>query len=148
NACILRGGSESVRSNLAIARCVHEGLAEAGLPVDAVQVVSTTDRAAVGELLRMNEYVDIIVPRGGKSLMERIMAESRSPMIKHPDGVCRVHIGDRADIDTAMRTADTGKAQSYGTGNTMETLQVHEATATVVMPKLARIYHDKGVELR
>jgi glutamate-5-semialdehyde dehydrogenase len=148
NACILRGGSESVRSNLAIARCVHEGLAEAGLPVDAVQVVATADRAAVGELLRMTEHVDIIVPRGGKSLIERIMAESRIPMIKHLDGVCHVYIDDQADIDKAIRIADNAKTQRYGTCNTMETLLVHEAIAPRVLPQLARIYLDKGVELR
>jgi glutamate-5-semialdehyde dehydrogenase len=148
NACILRGGSESVRSNLAIAACVHEGLASAGLPVDAVQVVETSDRAAVGELLRMNQYVDIIVPRGGKSLIERIMAESRIPMIKHLDGVCHVYIDDKADTDKAIRIADNAKTQRYGVCNAMETLLVHRAIAPSVLPSLAGIYLGKGVELR
>ena len=148
NACILRGGSESVRSNLAIAACVRAGLAQAGLPVDAVQVIETSDRAAVGELLRMNQYVDIIVPRGGKSLIERIMAESRIPMIKHLDGVCHVYIDDQADIDKAIRIADNAKTQRYGTCNTMETLLVHRNIAAQVLPRLAKIYLDKGVELR
>ena len=148
NACILRGGSESVRSNLAIARCVHEGLSAAGLPQDAVQVVETADRAAVGELVRMNHYVDIIVPRGGKSLVERITAESRIPMIKHLDGVCHVYIDDRADLEKAIRIADNAKTQRYGTCNTMETLLVHEAIAPALLPALANIYLDKGVELR
>jgi len=148
NACILRGGSESVRSNLAIAACVQEGLSAVGLPVDAVQVVQTADRAAVGELLRMNQYVDIIVPRGGKSLVERVMAESRIPMIKHLDGVCHVYIDESADADKAIRIADNAKTQRYGTCNTMETLLVHRAIAQRVLPPLARIYLDKGVELR
>jgi len=148
NATILRGGSESIRSNRAIAVCVHEGLHAAGLPEDAVQVVDTPDRAAVGELLRMNRYVDVIVPRGGKSLIERIMAESRIPMIKHLDGVCHVYIDERADLDRAVRIADNAKTQRYGTCNTMEALLVHEAIAPRVLPQLARIYLDKGVELR
>jgi len=148
NACILRGGSESVRSNLAIAACVRAGLEQAGLPADAVQVIETADRAAVGELLRMNQYVDIIVPRGGKSLIERIMAESRIPMIKHLDGVCHVYIDERADIDKAIRIADNAKTQRYGTCNTMETLLVHRGVAARVLPPLAKIYLDKGVELR
>ncbi len=148
NACILRGGSESVRSNLAIAACVRAGLEAAGLPKDAVQVIETPDRAAVGELLRMNQYVDIIVPRGGKSLIERIMAESRIPMIKHLDGVCHVYIDQSADIDRAIRIADNAKTQRYGTCNTMETLLVHNNIAPRVLPALAKIYLDKGVELR
>jgi glutamate-5-semialdehyde dehydrogenase len=148
NACILRGGSESVRSNLAIAACVRSGLEAAGLPKDAVQVIETPDRAAVGELLRMNQYVDIIVPRGGKSLIERIMAESRIPMIKHLDGVCHVYIDQSADIDRAIRIADNAKTQRYGTCNTMETLLVHNDIAPRVLPALAKIYLDKGVELR
>ncbi len=148
NACILRGGSESGHSNRAIAACVRMGLRAADLPEDAVQVVETTDRAAVGELLRMNEYVDIIVPRGGKSLVERIMADSRIPMIKHLDGVCHVYIDDRADAAKAVRIADNAKTQRYGTCNTMETLLVHEAIAPKVLPELAQIYLGKGVELR
>jgi glutamate-5-semialdehyde dehydrogenase len=148
NACILRGGSESVRSNLAIAACVHEGLRTAKLPEDAVQVIETADRAAVGILLSMNEYVDIIVPRGGKDLIERVMRESRIPMIKHLDGVCHVYIDDRADIDKAIRIADNAKTQRYGVCNAMETLLVNESVASKVLPKLAKIYADKGVKLR
>ncbi len=148
NACILRGGSESVHSNLAIAACVHEGLRAADLPEAAVQVVATPDRAAVGELLTMNEYVDIIVPRGGKSLVARVMAESRIPMIKHLDGVCHVYIDDKADIDKAVKIADNAKTQRYGTCNTMETLLVAKGIAPRVLPQLAKIYADKGVELR
>src|SRR5260370_6494136 len=148
NACILRGGSESVRSNMAIAACVHEGLSAAGLPEDAVQVIETADRTAVGVLLSMNEYVDIIVPRGGKDLIERVMRESRIPMINPLDGVCHVYIDDRADIDKAIRIADNAKTQRYGVCNAMETLLVSESIAPKVLPKLAKIYTDKGVELR
>jgi len=148
NACILRGGSESVHSNLAIAACVHEGLRSAGLPEAAVQVVATPERAAVGELLTMHEYVDIIVPRGGKGLVERVMAESRIPMIKHLDGVCHVYIDDKADIEKAVKIADNAKTQRYGTCNTMETLLVAADIAPRVLPRLAKIYQDKGVELR
>ncbi len=148
NACILRGGSESIHSNQAIAKCVHEGLRGAGLPEDAVQVVATTDRAAVGALLRMNEYVDIVVPRGGKSLIERVTAESRIPMIKHLDGICHVYIDDKADLDKAIRIADNAKTQRLGTCNTMETLLVARGIAAQALPALAKIYHDKGIELR
>src|SRR4029077_19856448 len=148
NACILRGGSESVRSNMAIAACVHEGLRAAGLPEDAVQVVETADRAAVGQLLSMSEYVDIIVPRGGKDLIERVMRESRIPMIKHLDGVCHVYIDERADVDKAVRIADNAKTQRYGVCNAMETLLVAEKIAPRVLPRLAKIYSEKGVELR
>src|SRR5436853_1698911 len=148
NACILRGGSESVRSNLAIAACVHEGLRAASLPEDAVQVVETADRAAVGQLLSMNEYVDIIVPRGGKDLIERVMRESRIPMIKHLDGVCHVYIDERADIEKAILIADNAKTQRYGVCNAMETLLVAEKIAPRVLPRLAKIYAGKGVELR
>jgi glutamate-5-semialdehyde dehydrogenase len=148
NACILRGGSEALHSNQAIAECVHAGLKAAGLPETAVQVIETTDRAAVGELLRMNEYVDIVVPRGGKSLIERVMQESRIPMIKHLDGVCHVYIDDKADIDKAIRIADNAKTQRLGTCNTMETLLVARGIAARVLPRLAKIYRDKGIELR
>jgi glutamate-5-semialdehyde dehydrogenase len=148
NAAILRGGSEAIHSNQAIAACVREGLEAAGLPGDAVQVVGTTDRAAVGELLRMKEYVDIIVPRGGKGLIERIIAESHIPMIKHLDGVCHVYIDDEADLDKAIRIADNAKTQRLGTCNTMETLLVARGIAGRVLPPLASIYLDKGVELR
>jgi glutamate-5-semialdehyde dehydrogenase len=148
NAAILRGGSEALRCNRAIAACMHEGLDAAGLPRTAIQVIATADRAAVGELLRMNQYVDIIVPRGGKGLIERVMAESRIPMIKHLDGVCHVYIDDAADLDKAIRIADNAKTQRYGTCNTMETLLVAEGVAAKVLPPLAKIYFDKGVELR
>src|SRR4249920_2516836 len=148
NACILRGGSESVRSNLAIAACVHEGLRAAGLPETAVQVIETADRAAVGLLLAMNEYIDIIVPRGGKDLIERVMRESRIPTIKHLDGVCHVYIDEGADVEKAIRIADNAKTQRYGVCNAMETLLVNERIAAAVLPQLAKIYADKGVELR
>jgi glutamate-5-semialdehyde dehydrogenase len=148
NAAILRGGKEAIRANQAIAACVRAGLRAAGLPEDGVQVVETTDRAAVGELLRMNEFVDIIVPRGGKGLVERVMAESRIPMIKHLDGVCHVYIDSDADLDMAVRVADNAKTQRYGTCNTMETLLVAEDVAAEVLPRLGGIYREKGVELR
>src|SRR5882672_8900731 len=148
NACILRGGSEALESNRAVAACVHEGLSAAALPEDAVQVIETADRTAVGVLLSMNEYVDIIVPRGGKDLIERVMRESRIPMIKHLDGVCHVYIDDRADVDKAIRIADNAKTQRYGVCNAMETLLVNESIAPKVLPRLAKIYTDKGVELR
>jgi glutamate-5-semialdehyde dehydrogenase len=137
-----------VRSNVAIAACVREGLAAARLPEAAVQLIETPDRAAVGELLRMNEYVDIIVPRGGKGLVQRVMDESRIPMIKHLDGVCHVYVDDRADVEMAIRISDNAKTQRYGTCNTMETLLVHEAIAPQVLPRLAGLYLGKGVELR
>ena len=148
NATILRGGSEAIHSNQAIAACVREGLKGAGLPENAVQVIETTDRAAVGELLRMNEYVDIVVPRGGKSLIERVMQESRIPMIKHLDGVCHVYIDDKADIDKAIRISDNAKTQRLGVCNAMETLLVARGIASQVLPRLAKIYQDKGIELR
>lgn len=148
NAAILRGGSEAIQSNQAIAACVHEGLRAAGLPQSSVQVIETTDRAAVGELLAMKDYVDIIVPRGGKGLIERVSAESRIPVLKHLDGVCHVYIDDRADIAKAIRIADNAKTQRYGTCNTMETLLVHKDVAELVLPHLCKIYLDKGVELR
>jgi glutamate-5-semialdehyde dehydrogenase len=148
NAAILRGGSEAIRSNQAVAACVHEGLRAAGLPETAVQVIDTTDRAAVGELLAMKEHVDVIVPRGGKGLIERVSRESRIPVIKHLDGICHVYIDDRADLEKAVRIADNAKTQRYGTCNTMETLLVHAAIAGRVLPPLAGIYAAKGVELR
>jgi len=148
NAAILRGGSEAIHSNQAVGACVHEGLKAAGLPETAVQVIETTDRAAVGELITMKDYVDIIVPRGGKGLIERISSESRIPVLKHLDGVCHVYIDDRADLDKAIRIADNAKTQRYGTCNTMETLLVHRDIAARVLPPLAKIYLDKGVELR
>jgi glutamate-5-semialdehyde dehydrogenase len=148
NAAILRGGSEAIRSNQAIGACVREGLESAGLPHAVVQVIETTDRAAVGELITMKDSVDLVVPRGGKGLIERIAAESRIPVLKHLDGVCHVYIDERADLDKAIRIADNAKTQRYGTCNTMETLLVHRGVADRVLAPLCRIYLDKGVELR
>jgi glutamate-5-semialdehyde dehydrogenase len=148
NAAILRGGSEAINSNRAIAACVKEGLQAAGLPETAIQVVEITDRQAVGELITMKEFVDVIVPRGGKGLIARISNEARIPVIKHLDGVCHVYIDDQADLNKALRVADNAKTQRYGTCNTMETLLVHEAIAEKVLPPLCKIYFDKGVELR
>jgi len=148
NACILRGGSEALHSNQAIAACVRAGLAAAGLPEAAVQMVEVADRAAVGELITLHEFVDLIVPRGGKELIARLMRESRIPMLKHLDGVCHVYVDDRADPAMAVRIADNAKTQRYGTCNTMETLLVHKNIAAAVLPALAKIYFDKGVELR
>ena len=148
NAAILRGGSEAIHSNQAIAACVHEGLKSAGLPETAVQVIETTDRAAVGELITMPDYVDIIVPRGGKGLIERLMRESRIPMIKHLHGVCHVYIDDKADPGKAIRIADNAKTQRLGTCNTMETLLVARGIAPAVLPPLCGIYAEKGIELR
>jgi glutamate-5-semialdehyde dehydrogenase len=148
NAAILRGGSEAIHSNQAIAACVHEGLRVAGLPEAAVQVIEITDRAAVGELITMKDYVDIIVPRGGKGLIERVSSDSRIPVLKHLDGVCHVYIDDRADAEKAVRIADNAKTQRYGTCNTMETLLVHKDIAPRVLPSLAKIYAAKKVELR
>jgi glutamate-5-semialdehyde dehydrogenase len=148
NAAILRGGSEALHSNQAIAACVSEGLKAAGLPETAVQVISTTDRAAVGELITMKDYVDVIVPRGGKGLIERLIAEARIPVIKHLHGVCHVYIDDEADSAKAIKIADNAKTSRYGTCNTMETLLVAESVAQAILPPLCRIYLDKGVELR
>ena len=148
NAAILRGGSEAIHSNQAIAACIHEGLKTAGLPETAVQVIETTDRAAVGELVTLQDYVDVIVPRGGKELIERLMRESRIPMIKHLHGVCHVYIDDKADLEKAIRIADNAKTQRLGTCNTMETLLVARDVAPKVLPPLAKIYLTKGVELR
>jgi glutamate-5-semialdehyde dehydrogenase len=148
NAAILRGGSEAFLSNQAIAACVHEGLRIAGLPEEAVQVIETTDRAAVGELITMNRYVDVLVPRGGKGLIARISADARVPVIKHLDGNCHVYIDERADADKAFAIALNAKTHRYGTCNTMETLLVHAAAATAMLPRLAAAYAEKGVELR
>ena len=148
NATILRGGSEALRSNQAIAECVRAGLKAAGLPEAAVQVVATADRAAVGHLVTMNGYVDIIVPRGGKELIERLMRESKIPMIKHLDGVCHLYVDDRADPAMAVRLADNAKTQRYGTCNTMETLLVAEGIASKVLPLIGAIYASKNVEMR
>src|SRR3954447_18439913 len=143
NACILRGGSEALASNGVIAKCVQAGLKAAGLPESAVQLVVTPDRTAVGELITMRDYVDIIVPRGGKDLIERLARESRIPMIKHLDGVCHVYIDDSADPEMAVRIADNAKTQRYGTCNTMETLLVAEGIADKVLPRIASIFKSK-----
>ncbi|MDD5299246.1 MAG: glutamate-5-semialdehyde dehydrogenase [Gallionella sp.] len=148
NAAILRGGSEALHSNQAIAACVHAGLRAAGLPETAVQVVNTTDRAAVGELITMKDYVDVIVPRGGKSLIARISEEARIPVIKHLDGICHVYIDDEADLDKAIRIADNAKTHRYGVCNAMETLLVAQGVAAKVLPPLCKIYLEKNVELR
>ncbi|MBG4392182.1 glutamate-5-semialdehyde dehydrogenase [Pseudomonas aeruginosa] len=148
NATILRGGSEAIHSNQAIARCIQQGLAEAGRPAAAVQVVETTDRAAGGALISMPEYVDVIVPRGGKGLIERISREAKVPVIKHLDGICHVYIDVAADLDKAIRVADNAKTQRYAPCNTMETLLVHAGIAERALPPLATIYREKGVELR
>jgi glutamate-5-semialdehyde dehydrogenase len=148
NAAILRGGSEAIHSNQAIAACVHAGLKAAGLPEDVVQVIETTDRAAVGQLITMQEHVDVVVPRGGKSLIERLMRESRIPMIKHLHGVCHTYIDDKADLKKAIRIADNAKTQRLGTCNTMETLLVARGIAPKVLPPLCKIYLKKGIELR
>ncbi len=148
NACILRGGSEALHSNQAIAACIRTGLQSAGLPATAVQVVETRDRAAVGELLQLEGFVDVIVPRGGKGLIERISKESKIPVIKHLHGVCHTYIDDQADIEKAIRVAYNAKTQRYGTCNTMETLLVAKGIAADVLPKLAAQYRQAGVELR
>ncbi len=148
NAAILRGGSEAIHSNQAVAVCIRQGLAAAGLPAEAVQVIETTDRAAVGELITMKEFVDVIVPRGGKGLIERISADARVPVIKHLHGVCHVYIDARADLDKAVRVAYNAKTQRYGTCNTMETLLVDAAVAETVLPRLGAMYRETGVELR
>ena len=148
NAAILRGGSEAIHCNRALARLVAEGLAGAGLPQAAVQVVDTVDRAAVGALITMPQYVDVIVPRGGKGLIARLMAEATVPMIKHLDGICHVYIDDKADIDKALAIAFNAKCHRYGTCNTMETLLVARGIAPTVLPRLAELYATKDVELR
>jgi glutamate-5-semialdehyde dehydrogenase len=148
NAAILRGGSEAIRSNQAIAACVKEGLNAAGLPESCVQVIETTDRAAVGELITMREFVDVIVPRGGKGLIGRLLNEARIPVIKHLHGVCHVYVDDRADLDKALRIADNAKTSRYGTCNTMETLLVHRSVAEHFLPQIATVYAAKNVEMR
>ncbi|WP_338638955.1 glutamate-5-semialdehyde dehydrogenase [Burkholderia pyrrocinia] len=148
NATILRGGSEALESNTALAKLIGEGLEAAGLPQDAVQVVATADRAAVGKLITMTEYVDVIVPRGGKSLIERLINEARVPMIKHLDGICHVYVDDRADLSKARTVCDNAKTHRYGTCNTMETLLVESGIAAKLLPSLGKLYRDKQVELR
>ena len=148
NATVLRGGSEAIHSNQAIAKCINTGLSKAGLPESAVQVIETTDRAAVGELITMPEYVDVIVPRGGKGLIERISNDAKVPVIKHLDGICHVYIDGEADLEKAVNIAVNAKTQRYGTCNTMETLLIAESIADQVLPTLAEQYQAKGVELR
>ncbi|HEX5803508.1 MAG TPA: glutamate-5-semialdehyde dehydrogenase [Azospira sp.] len=148
NAAILRGGSEAIRSNRAIAACVREGLAAAGLPDTVVQVIDTTDRAAVGELITMREFVDVIVPRGGKGLISRLLAESRVPMIQHLDGNCHVYLDDDADAAKALKIVENAKTQRYGTCNTAESLLVARARAAELLPPIAAMLTAKGVEIR
>ncbi|HEY3300094.1 MAG TPA: glutamate-5-semialdehyde dehydrogenase [Methylophilaceae bacterium] len=148
NACILRGGSEAIHCNQALAKLVHEGLEKAGLPAAAVLVVETTDRAAVGELITMKEYVDVIVPRGGKGLIERISNEARIPVIKHLDGNCHVYVDDEADLEKALRILENSKTQRLGTCNTAESLLVARSIAASALPKLAEMLTAKGIEIR
>lgn len=148
NATILRGGSEAIHSNQAIAACIADALRETGLPEDAVQVIETTDRAAVGELITMPEFVDVIVPRGGKGLIERISRDAKVTVIKHLDGICHVYIDDEADQQKAFDVAINAKTHRYGTCNTMETLLVHQTIAPKILADLAKAYNEKGVELR
>ena len=148
NATILRGGSEAKHSNQAIARCIHAGLEAAGLPMDAVQVIETTDRAAVGELVTMKDYVSVIVPRGGKGLIERISEEARVPVIKHLHGICHVYVHEKADRQKAIDIAYNAKTHRYGVCNAMETLLIDAAVASDILPELNKMYRDEGVELR
>lgn len=148
NAVILRGGSEAIDSNTFLAQIIQEGLAAAGLPKDVVQVVATTDRSAVGEMITMTQYIDVIVPRGGKRLIARLMAEARVPMIKHLDGICHTYIDADADVAMAVKVCDNAKTQRYAPCNAMETLLVNQDIAQKVLPTLCKIYQDKGVELR
>lgn len=148
NACILRGGSEAIHCNQALAKLVHQGLQQAGLPQAAVLVVETTNRAAVGELITMKQYVDVIVPRGGKGLIERISNDARIPVIKHLDGNCHVYVDDEADIDKAVRILENAKTQRLGTCNTAESLLVARSIAKTTLPKLAEMLLSKGVEIR
>jgi glutamate-5-semialdehyde dehydrogenase len=148
NATILRGGSEALECNTALAKLIGEGLEAAGLPQDAVQVVATPDRAAVGKLITMTDYVDVIVPRGGKGLIARLMEEARVPMIKHLDGICHVYVDDGADLNKALAVCDNAKTHRYGTCNTMETLLVARGIASQALPPLAAAFHAKDVELR
>ena len=148
NAVILRGGSEAIDSNTYLASLIQEGLAAANLPANAVQVIKTTDRAAVGKMITMTEYIDVIVPRGGKSLIARLMQDGRVPMIKHLDGICHTYVDESADIDLAIKVCDNAKTQRYAPCNAMETLLVNAKIAPKVLPNLCKIYQDKGVELR
>ena len=148
NACILRGGSESIHSNRAIAKAIRRGLETAGLPPDIVQVIDTTDRAAVGELLQLDPFIDVIIPRGGKGLIQRIIAESRIPVIKHLDGICHVYVDDHCDLEKAKRISLNAKTHRYGVCNAVETLLVARRIAPIFLPDLASALKEKGVELR
>jgi len=148
NATILRGGSEAIHSNKAVAKCIQQGLTAAGLPADAVQVVETTDRAAVGELITASEFVDVIIPRGGKSLIERISKEATVPVIKHLDGICHVYVDAQADLQKATDIVFNSKTHRYGVCNALETLLVHESVAQQFLPAMAKRFAEKGVELR
>jgi glutamate-5-semialdehyde dehydrogenase len=148
NACILRGGSEALHSNLALWRCVQAALAEAGLPPAAVQLVETTDRAAVGRLIAMPESVDVIIPRGGKSLIERISTEARVPVIKHLDGNCHVYVDAEVDLELAVKVTDNAKTQKYSPCNAAESLLVHAAQAAAFLPRIGAIFAAKGVQMR
>lgn len=148
NALVLRGGSEAIRSNLALASIVREALREAGLPADGVQMIEDTDRALVGELIRAREWVDVLIPRGGKSLIARLAAEATVPMIKHLDGVCTTYVDRDADLEMAVRVVDNAKTQRYAPCNATENLLVHREVAFKLLPPLARIFHDKNVEMR
>lgn len=148
NACVLRGGSEAIHSNLALWKLVQAALAEAGLPHDAVQLVQTTDRAAVGQLIAMPQYVDVIIPRGGKGLIERISAEARVPVIKHLDGNCHTYVDAEVDLDLAVKVTDNAKTQKYSPCNATESLLVHAAQAAAFLPRIGQVFADKGVEMR
>lgn len=148
NAAILRGGSEAINSNMAVAKCIAAGLADAGLPENVVQVLETTDRAAVGQMITMPEFVDVIVPRGGKGLIERISRDATVPVIKHLDGICHVYLDKDADADKALAIAINSKTHRYGVCNAMETLLVHQDVAQALLPSLCEAYTEKGVELR
>ena len=148
NATILRGGSEAIHSNLAIAACLRQGLNETGLPEDAVQVIETTDREAVGEMLKLQEYIDVIIPRGGKGLIQRVTEQARMPVIKHLDGICHVYVDHKADIDKAVSIAFNAKTQRYGVCNAMECLLVADSVAEQVLGKLGPMLVEKGVEIR
>ena len=148
NACILRGGSEALHSNLALWRCIQAALQGSGLPAEAVQLVETTDRAAVGRLIAMPEFVDVIIPRGGKGLIERISAEARVPVIKHLDGNCHTYIDAQVDLDLAVRVTDNAKTQKYSPCNATESLLVHVAQATAFLPRIGEVFAAKGVEMR
>ena len=148
NACILRGGSEAIESNKALARLVQQALTDSGLPVDAVQLVQTTDRAAVGQLITMPQFVDVVIPRGGKGLIERISAEAKVPVIKHLDGNCHTYVDDPCDVDMAVKVADNAKTQKYSPCNASESLLVAQGVAAEFLPKIGAIYAAKGVEMR